>query len=252
MKTKVIILAAGSGNRLIKSTSGLPKPLVDINGVSLIQRQINIFKRNDTFDIIVVRGFKPEKFQLENVSYLNDDKFDEHDQLGSLMQANSEISGNVIITFGDILFDESILRQIMKSEKEISVAIDLKWTKSYELRTDNPIELAGKVLLKNNIIKQFSENLPITKKNYDIGEFLGIIKLNSNGSKIITEQFSKLEKNHTGKFHDAKSFQTAKLTDMLQELLDKEIEINPIFVDGKWCEIDTPKDLEIAREKFLD
>jgi choline kinase len=29
-----------------------------------------------------------------------------------------------------------------------------------------------------------------------------------------------------------------------------DVEINPVFVKGNWCEIDTPMDLEIAREKF--
>ena len=40
MKLKAIILAAGKGSRLVESTFGSPKPLIDINGISLIQRQI--------------------------------------------------------------------------------------------------------------------------------------------------------------------------------------------------------------------
>ena len=56
--------------------------------------------------------------------------------------------------------------------------------------------------------------------------------------------------NHKGKFHDAKSFQYAKLTDFLQELIDLEFKITPVLIDGNWCEIDTPMDLELARKKF--
>ena len=59
-----------------------------------------------------------------------------------------------------------------------------------------------------------------------------------------------LKKTNNGKFHDAQSFQCAKITDILQELIEINIEINPIFVNGRWCEIDTPKDLEIARKQF--
>ena len=39
--------------------------------------------------------------------------------------------------------------------------------------------------------------------------------------------------------------------DFLQDLVESKVEIDPIFVDGKWCEIDTPKDLELARKQFL-
>jgi NDP-sugar pyrophosphorylase family protein len=59
-----------------------------------------------------------------------------------------------------------------------------------------------------------------------------------------------LERSHEGKFHDANSLEKAKLVDILQELIDSKIEISPITISGKWCEIDTPKDLERAKEIF--
>jgi len=37
---------------------------------------------------------------------------------------------------------------------------------------------------------------------------------------------------------------------MLQELIVSGIRISPIYVSGKWCEIDTPQDLEISRKLF--
>ena len=59
-----------------------------------------------------------------------------------------------------------------------------------------------------------------------------------------------MEKSHVGKFHDADSLEKAKLVDILQELIDFKIEISPITITGKWCEIDTPNDLERARKIF--
>ena len=37
---------------------------------------------------------------------------------------------------------------------------------------------------------------------------------------------------------------------MLQELIDNDVEILPINVIGKWCEIDTMQDLKIAEKIF--
>ena len=95
---KALILAAGRGVRLNEITEGLPKSLLDINGISLIQRQINQLKRNNICEIFVVRGFKSNEFHLEDVSFIEDPEYDKHDQLGSLIVADSEISGDLLLT----------------------------------------------------------------------------------------------------------------------------------------------------------
>ena len=84
----------------------------------------------------------------------------------------------------------------------------------------------------------------------DVGELLGLIKLSTKGSKILIEQYEKLENSHTGKFHDAVSLKKAKFVDMLQELLSLGTIITPVSIKGKWCEIDTKHDLEIAKKMF--
>ena len=43
----------------------------------------------------------------------------------------------------------------------------------------------------------------------------------------------------------------AKLTDLLNEMVKSNIEIKPIFINGKWCEVDTPNDLEKAKKMFI-
>ena len=58
-------------------------------------------------------------------------------------------------------------------------------------------------------------------------------------------------KHHSGRFHDAESFKMAKLTDLLQHLIECNVEIKPVFIKGRWCEIDTPEDLERARKIFM-
>ena len=246
---KAIFLAAGIGSRLSKLSDRLPKSLVNINGKTLIQRQILLLQQNGISNIVIVRGFEKEKFHYKEVNFVNDDEFEEHEQLGSLIAAESEIVNNILIIFGDIIFDSNILNQILNSKDDISIAVDLDWKESYKERTDNPIELAGKILLDGQKIIQLSEKLPVEKKGFSIGEFLGIIKLTSNGSKILRDYLKKL-KHHSGRFHDAESFKMAKLTDLLQHLIECNVEIKPVFIKGRWCEIDTTIDLERAKRLF--
>ncbi len=247
---KAIFIAAGEGLRLENITKDLPKPLVDVNGKSIIERQISLLRKNNVNDIVVITGYKKEKFTFKNIEYVHNPNFREQEQTGSLMVARSKIAGDILIMFGDILFDEIILQQMLDSKGDIVIAVDKNWEKSYEERHDNPKSEADKVLIKDNKVIQISaKNIEVNDDN-DVGELLGLIKLSMKGSKILIDQYEKLENSHIGKFHDAVSFKKAKFVDMLQELLSSGIVITPVSIKGKWCEIDTKHDLEIAKKMF--
>ena len=245
-----IFIAAGEGLRLENVTKDLPKPLVDVNGKSILERQISLLRKNNVNDIVVITGYKKEKFTFKNIEYVHNPNFREQEQTGSLMVARSKIAGDILIMFGDILFDEIILQQMLDSKGDIVIAVDKNWEKSYEERHDNPKSEADKVLIKDDKVIQISaKNIEVNDDN-DVGELLGLIKLSMKGSKILIDQYEKLENSHIGKFHDAVSFKKAKFVDMLQELLSSGIVITPVSIKGKWCEIDTKHDLEIAKKMF--
>jgi len=95
-----------------------------------------------------------------------------------------------------------------------------------------------------------TETFGTFEKN-NLGEFLGILKLSKSGIKIFKNEYSKLINNHKDNFHEAKSIQTGYITDMLQELINLQYLVNPVIINGKWCEIDTLQDLERAKTMFL-
>ena len=248
---RAIILAAGSGLRLGQHTKDIPKALLDLNGKSILERQISLLRQHAINEIFVVTGYQREKHTLKDIEYIFNPRYAETEQLASMMVARTKISDDDLIIYGDIVFDEQILQQILVSNDDIGIAIDLDWEKSYNERPDNPKSLADKVLIYQKKIQQISAKITsLSMKNQQIGEFLGVIKLSRRGSKIMVQKYQELERSHTGKFHDASSLEKAKLVDILQELIDSKIEIYPIPITGKWCEIDTPKDLERARKIF--
>ncbi len=64
---RAIILAAGFGLRLGESTQDIPKTLVDVNGKSILERQISLLKEYGINEIFVVTGYKREKHVLKNL-----------------------------------------------------------------------------------------------------------------------------------------------------------------------------------------
>ena len=149
---KAIIIAAGTGIRLGKEKSKLPKALLEVNDQTILSRQISILKKMGIGEIIVITGPYTEKFPSIDVTYVNDQKFEEHDILGSLMEAREHIFGDVIITYSDIIFEDLILKNILQTNYDIGIPVDLNWEKSYEGRTQHPKSEADNVLIENGKI----------------------------------------------------------------------------------------------------
>ena len=248
---RAIILAAGCGIRLNQHTKDIPKALLDLNGKSILERQISLLREYGVNEIFVVTGYKREKYVLKDIEYIFNPRYSETEQLASMMVARTKIFDDVLVIFGDILFDSQILQQILASNDDIAMAIDLNWEKSYNEGLCNSHPLDEPVLINQKKVLRISYKQTDTMiENQTVGEFLGVIKLSANGSRTIIKKYEELEKSHVGRFHDANSLEKAKLADILQELIDSKIEISFIAVNGKWCEIDTPKDLERARKNF--
>ena len=246
---KAIILSAGFGSRLGDLTKGIPKSLVDVNGKSIIQRQIETFRNNGIKEIIVIVGPHKEKFQLNDVEYVIDKNFHEHEQLSSLMTASKYFQNDIVISFGDVIVDNKIMKQIVESTYEFGIAVDLNWEKNYENRDQHPKSEAENVMFdKEGNVLEIKKN--IKKSGSKIGEYLGVMKLSRKNSKVFLDKYSELNISHQGKFHNASSLESAYLTDMFQELIDSVIRISRIYVSGKWCEIDTPQDLINAKKIF--
>jgi len=247
---KAIIIAAGLAKRLGSQTKELPKGLLDINGKSILERQIQILKNNGIQEIVIITGPYKNKFKFDKVRYVEDLEYEKHDVLLSLMEAKNEIRGDIITTYSDILFDEKILQQIIKSKVDIGVATDMNWKQKYENRTEHPKSQADNVIIENNKIIKIKKNISKISKKQKNGEFIGILKFSKRGSEIFVIEYNKVEKNKPSPFHEAKTFEKSYLTDMIQELIDQKITVEPIIVDGNWCEIDTFQDLENAKKMY--
>lgn len=249
---KAILLAAGHGKRLGSVTEKLPKALVDINGKSLLERQILALRKNGIDEIIVVTGPNHDKFKIKGITYIHDTDYSNHDVLGTMMSVQDEMIGDIIISYTDIVFDEKIISDIKNADADINIAVEMNWEAAYVGRTEHPIDEAANVLINDKFVARIGHQTNrfgnFSKSN--LGEFLGLMKLSMNGIKIFKNEYSNLIKNHKGEFHEASSIKTAYITDILQELIDKNFKVNPIKIEGNWCEIDTLQDLEVARKKF--
>ena len=129
---KAIILAAGMGTRLGKYTSNLPKAMLKFNGRPLIEWQIMQLRKAGYNDIIIVTGYKKEKFKLRNVKYYHNSEYDSTNMIESLLCAKEELVGEVLVCYGDIIYTQDVLKDIANFNGEIGVSADKNWKKYWK------------------------------------------------------------------------------------------------------------------------
>ena len=247
---KALIVAAGLGSRLKKHTESLPKCMLDFGGKTLLQRQLDAYKKCDINNISLIRGYKKEKINYKSINYFENNDYKNNNILNSIFYAEKTINGNLIISYSDILFDSSVVRRLIKSDHDISVVVDIDWRGYYVGRKDHPISEAENVIFNsNNEVEKIGKIN--TGKEEVHGEFIGMIKLSSHGCEIFKQQFNRLKKIYWDKpFQRAKIFQKAYLTDFIQELVDIGIKVHCVIIESGWKEIDTVEDYKKALAGF--
>ena len=243
-----IILAAGMGMRLLPDTEDIPKGMVKLFDKSLIEMQIDIFKKCGIDDISVVTGYLAEKINFQSINYFKNENFSTTSGNESLYCAKQKLN-NTIICYADLVFDISIIKKMIDFNGDVGIAVESNWKTHYVGRTLHPISEADNVLFdESGKIIELRKN--IQKSNSNIGEFLGVMRLSSKGSSLFLKRFSELKESHVGTFHGSPSLRQSILPDMIQELIDLGINVEPIMISEKWCEIDTPQDIDFARKIF--
>ena len=247
---KALIIAAGLGSRLKKHTENLPKCMLDFGGKTLLQRQLDAYKKCGVKDISLIRGYKKEKINYKGIKYFENTDYKNNNILNSIFYAEKVINGNIIISYSDILFDSSVVERTLNSDHDISVVVDIDWRGYYVGRKDHPISEAENVIFNsNNEVEKIGK---INTGNEEVhGEFIGMIKLSNRGTEIFKENFHRLKKIYWNKpFQRAKIFQKAYLTDFIQELVDIGIKVHCVIIESGWKEIDTVEDYKKALVGF--
>jgi choline kinase len=248
--TRVLILAAGSGKRLRPLTKNKPKILVSLFGKSILQRQLELFKSCKIKDIAIVSGYKSnllKKFKIINFQNKN---YDNTNMVTSLFSAMSflkkKTSEDLIITYGDIIYEKKNLLKVMNEKNDICIMIDKHWLNYWKLRFKNPLSDAESLILDSkNFIKE------VGKKTNDYkninGQYTGLIKVKGKMINKLIKFYKKLDKK---KFYDGKNFQNMYLTSFIQLLIKDNIKIKAVLVKNGWLEVDSIQDLNLYKRLY--
>lgn len=136
---KAIILSAGQGSRLGHMTDDRPKCLIEFNGRSLLDRQLDTLDANDVEEAVVVTGFHDELVNaaIERrraaregpaVRTVFNPFYKVADNLGSLFLVRDELDGECLVWNGDTLVSRELMARVIGNADQdgICVTVDRK------------------------------------------------------------------------------------------------------------------------------
>jgi L-glutamine-phosphate cytidylyltransferase len=123
---KGIILSAGQGRRLLPLTTDLPKCLLRIGGLTVLEWQLRMLSSVGVDRVVVVTGFGAAAVDRElpeitppgmRVTTLYNELYDRADNLVSCAVASREMNEDFLLMNGDTLADPAIIARLLASPR---------------------------------------------------------------------------------------------------------------------------------------
>ncbi len=230
---KAIILAAGTGTRLMPLTKDIPKPLLEIGDISLMERMMINCISNNVNEFVIVLGHKKERV-MEKIEYLEkkypvkietveNKKYSQTNTSFSVKLATNQLDDDVIIINGDNVVDERIISGLLEINETALVVDNHKHLN----------EESFKLRIEDNIIMEIGKEIDIDTAS---GEFIGISKVYKEDLPLFNSILDDLIAEDVQNYYD-----------LAYKELSKRAEIRYFYTNGlKWTEIDDKEDWKYA------
>ena len=246
--TRALILAAGQGTRLRPLTNNKPKCLVPLAGKSLLARQVKTLQSSGVTNIHIATGFCADQIKELGYETSLNPRYAETNMVETLFSARDfiEQDGDLIIAYGDIVYESENLELLLACNDEIALMIDVKWRDLWSLRLENPLEDAETL-----VIDDYGYVTELGKKpeNYECiqGQYTGLIKIHSDKVQNFIKFYNLMDR---GAIYDGKDFDNMYMTSFLQNLIDSGWKAKAVVVESGWLEVDSVGDLEHYEEMY--
>jgi choline kinase len=243
-KYPAVILAAGKGQRLGSATDKIPKPMVEVNGIQIIDNLISALIENNIDQIVVVTGYLHETLSdhLDQFSdqvdlvIIENEVFDTTNNIYSLWKARDYLKKGFYLFEADIFFDKQVIKNLLNSTHQ-NVMLVGKYTSAME---GTVVSLISDSIVENMYLKRHQE------LNFNFSDKFKTVNFYKIGEKFTEEYFLEKLEEHIIR-EDLNSYYEL----IIEEALKAEWQFFGLDAGTiKWWEIDTQADLNYCESLF--
>ena len=237
---KAVILAAGQGTRIRPVHGEHPKCLIEVDGSTILDHQLEALSVAGINDVAIVIGYEKEQIvshvrarsltHHQNIHFIENPAFAITNNLYSLWLALDWLRGDgFIVLNSDVIFDPGILRSALRPYAPVSMIVDPLWR-----------DETMKVIIEGDHVTEMSKK--ISREDFS-GTYIGITVF----SKSIQNQFFRTMNMLIGSGRVNEFFNIA-----VQQLANEGVHVGLTSTDGlAWAEIDDPVDLSFAQRNVF-
>ena len=239
-ETSALVLAASKGDfgALVEDR---PKAMLRLHGKPILTWHTEAFRRQGIRRIGAVRGYRKQAIDLADIQYFDNDAYATTGELASLYAARDFMRGDLVIAYGDILFDEFILRNLLSQGGDISIVVDGAF--KLRARNDQKRDLVvtegayDPVGLSHCKLLRISQDIDAGEAT---GEWIGLLYARGEKTELIARTLDELAKNEPA------VLQKGDLPTLVNRLIAAGETVNVVHTFGHWHDLDEQKDLLLA------
>jgi choline kinase len=231
-----IVLAAGRGARLNGTAGNLPKCLVRVGGMTLVERQINALRGAGIDDVAVVVGCEAERVRRScgrGVAFVENTRFAQTNSLYSLWLARPLLLDGFVVMNCDVLLHPQLLDDLLTARHEDALLV------AYQ---EDGVALGDeemKVATRRGRVVDISKTMAPAAAD---GENVGVVKFGAEGARLLSSIL------------DAR-VAAGGLRDWAPRAFAEFATVRPLHAIGTrgypWTEIDFPEDYQRALADIL-
>jgi glutamine kinase len=228
---KLIILAAGNKLTRLDDRNNIPKSLLKYDkDETILEHQIKTFSNFGITNPIIVGGYGILRIMeaFPSLKYYYNKNWETTKSLYSLYCALDEFNDDLIVSYADVVYDASSIKNLLELENDVSIIYDSAWKNRYEGRSQTFQDEAEKVFCNSK------EQIEISKsgsRSDPFGEFVGVAYFSRKSLETAKRILKRSIVN-----------QSSTIPDLITAM-GKKFDVGITDLKGKWAELDSPQDL---------
>ncbi len=237
-----ILLAAGRGPEFGPLTEDRPKSMIEVQGRSLLGRQVEVLRSTGLRDLTIVRGFKKDTIAFDQVRMVDNEDHKSTNAGWSLHLALQDTAGPTLVAYGDILYRKFVLAALLEEEGDLAVVVDRTSIDRERKPHGDYVLLSDSDGGDASILGE--DTLTLTGIAGDTGEchgeMIGLLKMSPDGTRVLKDAMTAL---------DAEGgLRRANLSDLMRRVLADGHEVRVVPISGHWVDVNRVTDLTDAAD----